>query len=163
MAGAAKTEDERYFDRLGSYERWYARSSGRWTRALFLCRTASFVSTIGAALLTALISKDQFETYKIPIVILAALGTASSSFLAEFRVMRMLTLREEGRVEAAHLVNYAHDKLRQFANDAEQSAKIRDEIRNRLTALEAQQGRGFADVINARVDDGAPHSTNLPA
>ena len=147
MGSPAKTEDDRYFDRLSSYERWYARSSDRWTNALFLCRTAAFVSTIGAALLTALINKDQFETFKVPIVVLAALGTASSTFLAEFRVARMLTLREGGRVEAAHLVNYAHDKLRQFANDPVELGKIRDEIRNRLTVLETEQSRGFADLI----------------
>ena len=153
MRDDAANDKKRYFDRLSSYERWYARSSGRWTATLFACRTAAFVSTIGAALLTALIAKEQFETFRIPIVLLAALGTASSTFLAEFRVTRMLTLREAGRIEAAHLVNYAHDKLQQFAEDPAQTGKVKDEVRDRITALETQQGRGYADVISTKTDE----------
>ena len=58
----------------------------------------------------------------------------------------MEELRENGRIEAAHLHAYVRDKIEQYANDREAVYKLKDEVRERIKNLEEIQHTKFLDI-----------------
>ena len=149
--------DQEYLNWIDGFEKWYGNSVRRWLFTLYCCRILTFASSAGATILAALATGQSYGELKTIIVLASALGTASSTLMAEFRVSKMEMLRELGRQEAAHLAAYARDKFEEFGDDAIKKHRIRDEIRERIRKLEEAQAQGFGQVNQGQLE---PISTN---
>lgn len=128
---------------------WYDRESNRWKNLLTFCKALSFIAAFVAIIVAAATSAEFFSGWGRWLIVSGTLLSAfSSELLAQFQVQRMEELRENGNIETAHLLAYTRDKLDEFGEDREKIQKLKDEVRNRIHALEQAQHRHFV-TINA--------------
>ena len=140
-------EDKRFIDWIGSYLSWYEKESRTWHAILTICKIFALISSLISIVIAASVTKEFFDNGgKWLIVAATVLSALSSEWLAQFRVREMEDLREQGRIEVAHLFGYAQGKFDEFAEDRTMVNKVKAEIRGRIRKLEEGQHRGFVDI-----------------
>ncbi len=147
--------DRQFIEWVRGYVKWYERASNRWARALGVIKLFSLVASVITIVLASAITKDFFATWGKSLIIAATvLATVSSELLAQLQVRKMEALREEGRLETEHLLQYTWDKFDEFSGDRAKIHQIKDEVRERIRLLEQTQHRQFVD-INSGTDEKA--------
>jgi hypothetical protein len=142
------TEADQEFVRwVKEHNDWYEGESDWWKRLLTLCKVLTFVAGIASLIVAATSTVEFFAGWGRWLIVGSTLLSAvSSELLGQFQVRRMEEVRENGNIETAHLLAYTRDKLDEFGDDREKIQKLKDEVRNRIHALEQAQHRHFVSI-----------------
>jgi hypothetical protein len=139
--------DADFLDWVASYETWYKREAQTYVAILKICRVFSFIGSIVSLVLAAAASKDFIlASGKWLIVAANILSVFAAEWMSRFQVRQMEELRERGHIEATDLHRYARDKLSEHAGQPEMLSRLKDDLREKIKALEYAQHRGFVGI-----------------
>jgi hypothetical protein len=139
--------DQEFIKWVETHNDWYERQSNVWRGWLTFCKGLTFVAAFASIIVSATTTAEFFGGWGRWLIVASTLASAfSSELLGQFQVRRMEELRENGNIETAHLVAYTRDKLDEFGDDRGKIQKLKDEVRNRIHALEQAQHRHFVSI-----------------
>jgi hypothetical protein len=130
------------------YQGWYEKSVRRVAFSFVILQAFAVFSGFIVALLTALVDKEHFETYKPAFVIVPALGSLAATILVQFRVRDLLRLREEGRIAFQSLSLYSRGRLL-GASSSSAKQRLYEEIAMSVGAIEKDQSDRFFSLVKS--------------
>jgi hypothetical protein len=74
------------------------------------------------------------------------LAAVANEVLGGMKVREMEDLRECGRIEAARIAAYAHQRIPEVSNDPEKLSAVKSEIRELIHRLELDQHRSATSI-----------------
>ena len=129
---------------LHTYEIWYAKSAGRISWVLYVCRITPIFIGFVVAIVSALDTGEfpPFLPQKVVVIILTGLSTFCVALITQFSLPELAKAREFGRIACAGLVARA----RLFFSIDRQPAEAlvaKIEIRDRIFQIEEEQAALF--------------------
>ena len=132
---------------LEGYESWYDQHSDLWTIIMTVCKAASFLAALGTVALSIFMKQGVFDAGGRWIIIASTLiATASSEFVAQFKVREMEDLREDGDLEMKDIVAEARQRFAEAEGDENRISALMDDYRKRVNKLEVKQHRSHSKI-----------------
>jgi len=147
-----KAACENYINELETlYYPWYD-TAARWHYFMWcVLQAVATLSGFAAAILAALIKKEQFEDLdwgRISLIILPFVGSLASALLVQLRFRAFLGLRERGRQAFQNLIEQGMAKFA-AASSPGTYAQIHTWLVEQAAAIEREQSRGFFEIAPA--------------
>jgi hypothetical protein len=144
-----KAACENYIKELETlYYPWYAAVASRHYYFWCILQAVATLAGFAAAILAALVKKEQFEDFgwgRISLIVLPFVGSLASTFLVQLRIRSLLGLRERGRQAFQHLIEQGMARFAAASSPADYT-QIHTWLVEQAAAIEREQSRGFFQI-----------------
>jgi type VI protein secretion system component VasK len=139
--------DIEFLEWIEAYLDWYGKHSRRWSWLLNFCTVLSLLAAIISIVAAGVITPEVFSSWGRWLILGAStLAAMSTAILTQLKVREMKEARETALLETEKLFAYAKQKFDEFAEDRKRINQIKDEIRDRIDAMERDQLRRYKTI-----------------
>ncbi len=129
---------------------WYQRDASKYYGRWFFWFWVSILAGFAASVIAAFVKGGALKDYgPSALIILPLLGSLAGVILSQFHYRELEDLREQGRIEAQDIVDWARGQVA-AANTEEKCLAIYEELRGKVKELELWQHKDFTKITTSR-------------